>query len=134
LTSQLLDRLFALETFGIKLGLDNITSLCEALGHPERSFASFHIAGTNGKGSVTAMVHAGLRAAGVHAARYTSPHLSDLTERFVTPPLSRRSSRTYWPARIGCRQPECCLSNRPSSKPPRPPRSSSFDARRWRSV
>jgi dihydrofolate synthase / folylpolyglutamate synthase len=83
LTSQLLDRLFALETFGIKLGLDNITSLCEGLGHPERSFTSLHVAGTNGKGSVTAMVHAALRAAGVHAGRYTSPHLSDLSERFV---------------------------------------------------
>lgn len=77
------DRLFALENFGIKLGLENIARLCEALGHPERSFASLHIAGTNGKGSVTAMVHAALRAAGVHAARYTSPHLSSLTERFV---------------------------------------------------
>jgi len=83
LTSQLLDRLFALETFGIKLGLDNITSLCEGLGHPERSFTSLHVAGTNGKGSVTAMVHASLRAAGVHAGRYTSPHLADLSERFV---------------------------------------------------
>jgi dihydrofolate synthase/folylpolyglutamate synthase len=83
LTSQLLDRLYALETFGIKLGLDNITSLCEGLGHPERSFTSLHIAGTNGKGSVTAMAHAALRAAGIHAARYTSPHLTDLSERFV---------------------------------------------------
>jgi len=83
LTSQLLDRLFALETFGIKLGLDNITTLCEALGHPERSFTSLHVAGTNGKGSVTAMAHAALRAAGVHTGRYTSPHLSDLNERFV---------------------------------------------------
>jgi dihydrofolate synthase / folylpolyglutamate synthase len=83
LTSQLLDRLFALETFGIKLGLDNITSLCEGLGHPERSFTSLHVAGTNGKGSVTAMVHAALHAAGVRAGRYTSPHLADLNERFV---------------------------------------------------
>jgi dihydrofolate synthase/folylpolyglutamate synthase len=83
LTSQLLDRLFALETFGIKLGLDNITSLCEALGHPERSFTSLHVAGTNGKGSVTAMAHAALRVAGVHTGRYTSPHLADLNERFV---------------------------------------------------
>src|SRR5262249_53629609 len=49
----------------------------------ERSFLSVHVAGTNGKGSVTAMIHAGLRAAGVKAARYTSPHLSDLRERFV---------------------------------------------------
>jgi dihydrofolate synthase/folylpolyglutamate synthase len=78
-----LDRLFALETFGIKLGLENISRLCAALGNPERQFASLHIAGTNGKGSVTAMTHAALRAAGVRAARYTSPHLVALNERFV---------------------------------------------------
>ena len=42
-----------------------------------------HIAGTNGKGSVTAMVDAALRAAGHRSARYTSPHLVDLAERFV---------------------------------------------------
>ena len=78
-----LDRLFALETFGIKLGLENIERLCEALGHPERAFATLHVAGTNGKGSVTAMAHAALLAAGVRAARYISPHLSDLSERFV---------------------------------------------------
>ena len=79
----MLDRLFALETFGIKLGLDNITRLCAALGHPERCFTALHVAGTNGKGSVTAMAHAALVAAGIKAARYTSPHLSDLRERFV---------------------------------------------------
>jgi dihydrofolate synthase/folylpolyglutamate synthase len=77
------ERLLALENFGIKLGLENITRLCKALGNPERRFASLHVAGTNGKGSVTSMVHAALRAAGVHAARYTSPHLTSLTERFV---------------------------------------------------
>ncbi len=79
----MLDRLFALETFGIKLGLDNITRLCAALDHPERAFASLHVAGTNGKGSVTAMAHAALVAAGIRAGRYISPHLVDLSERFV---------------------------------------------------
>ena len=79
----MLERLFALETFGIKLGLENIRRLCEALDHPERTFLSLHIAGTNGKGSVTAMVHAALVAAGYRAARYTSPHLVHLHERFV---------------------------------------------------
>jgi len=78
-----LDRLYALETFGIKLGLENISRLCAALGHPEQAFASIHVAGTNGKGSVTAMVHAGLMAAGVRAGRFISPHLTDLAERFV---------------------------------------------------
>jgi dihydrofolate synthase/folylpolyglutamate synthase len=79
----ILDRLFALETFGIKLGLENIAKLCAALGHPERSFRSLHVAGTNGKGSVTALAHAALVASGLRSARYTSPHLADLTERFV---------------------------------------------------
>ena len=75
--------LFALEQFGIKFGLDNISTMAAALGHPERAFRSVHIAGTNGKGSVTAMVDAALRAAGHRSARYTSPHLVDLSERFV---------------------------------------------------
>ena len=79
----MLDRLSSLETFGIKLGLENISHLCEALGHPERSFVTLHVAGTNGKGSVTAMAHAALGAAGLRTARYTSPHLADITERFV---------------------------------------------------
>jgi dihydrofolate synthase/folylpolyglutamate synthase len=75
--------LFGLEQFGIKFGLDNISTIVERLGHPERTFRSIHIAGTNGKGSVTAMVDAALRAAGHRSARYTSPHLIDLNERFV---------------------------------------------------
>jgi dihydrofolate synthase/folylpolyglutamate synthase len=67
----------------MKFGLENISKLCAALSHPERSFRSLLIAGTNGKGSVTAMVHRGLVAAGVPAARYTSPHLERLEERYV---------------------------------------------------
>jgi dihydrofolate synthase / folylpolyglutamate synthase len=75
--------LFSLEQFGIKFGLDNIRAILVRLGHPERAFQSVHIAGTNGKGSVTAMVDAVLRCAGHRSARYTSPHLVNLTERFV---------------------------------------------------
>jgi dihydrofolate synthase/folylpolyglutamate synthase len=78
-----LDYLFGLERFGIKFGLENIRTLVDALGHPERAFKTVHIAGTNGKGSVTAMVDAALRAAGHRSARFTSPHLVDLSERFV---------------------------------------------------
>jgi len=75
--------LFSLEQFGIKFGLDNIRALLARLGHPQQSFRSIHIAGTNGKGSVTAMVDTVLRRAGHRSARYTSPHLVDLSERFV---------------------------------------------------
>ncbi len=91
----MLDRLLALDTFGVKLGLDNISRLCAALGHPERAFTTLHVAGTNGKGSATAMVHAALVAAGVHAGRYVSPHLVDLAERFVigTAPVDANTLR-----------------------------------------
>ena len=81
--SDPLDYLFSLERLGMKFGLEKIAALCEELGHPERAFHSIVIAGTNGKGSVTVMVETALRAAGHHAARYTSPHLVRLEERFV---------------------------------------------------
>src|SRR5829696_4343556 len=54
-----------------------------ALDHPERACPTVLIAGTNGKGSVSAMVERALRAAGCRTGRYTSPHLVDLTERFT---------------------------------------------------
>lgn len=75
--------LFSLERHGIKLGLRNIKTLCAALGHPERSFASIIVAGTNGKGSVASMVERALRATGLVTGCFTSPHLSDVSERFV---------------------------------------------------
>ena len=50
--SESLDYLFSLEQPGIKLGLENIQKLCAALGHPEKTFKSVIVAGTNGKGSV----------------------------------------------------------------------------------
>jgi dihydrofolate synthase/folylpolyglutamate synthase len=74
--------LFSLERFGMKFGLANMFALCEALDHPERAFPSILIAGTNGKGSVAAMVDAALHAQGYTAGRYTSPHLQRLEERF----------------------------------------------------
>jgi dihydrofolate synthase/folylpolyglutamate synthase len=78
-----IDYVFSLEKLGIKFGLHNIGVLCEALGHPERAYQSVIVAGTNGKGSVTAMVDTALQAAGLATARYTSPHLIRLEERFV---------------------------------------------------
>ena len=75
--------LFSLEQFGVKLGLDTIRSLLDALGRPQDAFLSLHVAGTNGKGSVCAMAEAMLRAAGLRTGRFTSPHLVRLTERFA---------------------------------------------------
>ena len=81
--SESIDYLFGLEQFGIKLGLDNIRALCQALGHPDHAFTSIVVAGTNGKGSVAAMVDTALRSAGYVTGRFTSPHLVDLEERFA---------------------------------------------------
>ena len=75
------ERLLALEAFGIKLGLENMQTLVAALGHPERAYPTIHVAGTNGKGSVCAMIERGLRAAGYRTGLYTSPHLDRIEER-----------------------------------------------------
>ncbi len=73
--------LFALKARGGKFGIDRMTALAAALGHPERAVPCLHVAGTNGKGSVTAMLDAILHAAGWKTGMYTSPHLVRLGER-----------------------------------------------------
>lgn len=75
------DYLFALKARGGKFGIDRMAALAVALGHPERQVPCIHIAGTNGKGSVGAMLDAILHAAGWHTGLYTSPHLVKLGER-----------------------------------------------------
>ena len=70
-----------LNTFGIRLGLARMEELCARLGNPERCYAAVHIAGTNGKGSVTQMMDAVFRTAGIRSGRYLSPHLITYTER-----------------------------------------------------
>jgi dihydrofolate synthase/folylpolyglutamate synthase len=78
-----LDSLLALEHLGIKFGLENIRTLCAALGNPQSRYRAVIVAGTNGKGSVTAMVDRALTSAGLRSGRYTSPHLVHLEERFA---------------------------------------------------
>jgi len=63
------------------LGLGNIRALLKRLGHPEKEFRSVLIAGTNGKGSVTAMLSSILLAHGLRVGRFTSPHVYSVTER-----------------------------------------------------
>jgi dihydrofolate synthase/folylpolyglutamate synthase len=75
-------RLYELQKFGIKLGLNSTESLLKRLGDPHRSVKCLHIAGTNGKGSVAAMSEAALLAAGFKTGLYVSPHLVRFTERF----------------------------------------------------
>src|SRR6202795_5231835 len=64
-----------------KFDLKNITILCEHLGQPQRAFESVNVAGTNGKGSTSAMVESILRAGGLRPRLYTSPHLERINER-----------------------------------------------------
>lgn len=65
----------------IKKDLTNTRILCDSIGNPQRSFKSAHIAGTNGKGSVSHMLAAVLQSAGYKVGLYTSPHLKDFRER-----------------------------------------------------
>ena len=78
---QAIRYLESFKKFGIRLGLDRVESLLSLLGNPEKSFRSIHIAGTNGKGSVAAMMSSILAQAGYKVGLYTSPHLVDYTER-----------------------------------------------------
>lgn len=77
----LIERLYGLSRFGMKLGLDRMERLLADLGHPERAFRSVHVAGSNGKGSTSAFLATILAAHGRRVGLYTSPHLVSLTER-----------------------------------------------------
>jgi dihydrofolate synthase/folylpolyglutamate synthase len=73
--------LYNLSKHGIKLGLDNIARLLSRLDDPHKSFISVHVAGTNGKGSTSAIIASILQASGLRVGLFTSPHLTSFTER-----------------------------------------------------
>ncbi len=75
--------LYGLQRFGIRLGLENVLRLVEAFDHPEATFKSVHVAGTNGKGSTAAFLGGILRATSCRVGLYTSPHLLDFRERIL---------------------------------------------------
>ena len=81
--SGFLQDLAARRRFGIKPGLDTIHALCSALGDPQKRLCAIHIAGTNGKGAVAAILDSCLRTGGFRVGRYTSPHLVRINERFM---------------------------------------------------
>lgn len=76
------EQLYRRTTEGIQPGLEVIEALLGALDHPEQKVATIHIAGTNGKGSVAAMIESVLRASGLKTGLYTSPHLIHFSERY----------------------------------------------------
>jgi dihydrofolate synthase / folylpolyglutamate synthase len=73
--------LTGLRNLGSRLGVDRMRLLSGRIGHPERAQPCFHIAGTNGKGSTSAMIEAIQRAQGRRTGLYTSPHLVAIGER-----------------------------------------------------
>jgi dihydrofolate synthase / folylpolyglutamate synthase len=75
------DWLFATQNRGIKLGLGNVSRLLSDLGNPHNDLRFIHVAGTNGKGSVCAMVDSICRSAGIKVGLFTSPHLIQFNER-----------------------------------------------------
>jgi dihydrofolate synthase/folylpolyglutamate synthase len=79
--SDILDYLYALKNRGSKYGIGRMRLLLKALGHPERMFPVIHVAGTNGKGSVCAMLEAVYRDNGYQVGLFSSPHLVHLGER-----------------------------------------------------
>jgi dihydrofolate synthase/folylpolyglutamate synthase len=80
--ARVLSSLYALEAAkGMDFKLERVALALKNLGDPQTRFVSVHIAGTNGKGSVAAMLHAMLDAAGHRVGLYTSPHLVSFTER-----------------------------------------------------
>ena len=64
-----------------KPGLERIASFCQHIGNPQRNYYTIHVAGTNGKGSVSHMLASILREAGYRTGLFTSPHLTDFRER-----------------------------------------------------
>ncbi len=80
---EALDALFARTGATSKFGLERTLEFLDLLGNPHAKLKTFHVAGTNGKGSVVATLYALLRAKGLRTGRYTSPHLIDFRERIV---------------------------------------------------
>ncbi len=78
---QAIDWLYSTQMFGIKLGLDNVRRLLGEMGLPSPAQQIIHVAGTNGKGSTCAFMHAILGAVGINAGLFTSPHLVQFGER-----------------------------------------------------
>ena len=78
---KLLDELYSYSMHGIKLGLENIKTLCKEMGEPQKGYKVIHVAGTNGKGSTSTTIETILLEAGYRVGKYTSPHILKFNER-----------------------------------------------------
>jgi dihydrofolate synthase / folylpolyglutamate synthase len=101
--AALLDHLFPRLTGGIRWGLERTRGLLASVGDPHLKYAAIHVGGTNGKGSVAAIVESVLRAGGHRTGLYTSPHLVDFRERIqvagrpITEGDLLAAARELWP-------------------------------------
>ena len=89
---EVMDYVEKLKKYGSHPGLSSITALCEKLGNPQEELKFIHIAGTNGKGSVTAFLTEVLKKAGYRVGRYISPTIFEYRERIQigTRPISKK--------------------------------------------
>jgi dihydrofolate synthase/folylpolyglutamate synthase len=96
--AETIRELFDLQKFSIKMGLENITALCDFLGNPQDNYPLIHIAGTNGKGSTARMIQAMLSGHGLRTGLYTSPHLVDFSERITIDeaPVEKEFIVSFW--------------------------------------
>jgi len=76
-----LKKLYSLHTFGVKLGLDNISDYLNLTGNPHSKLKTFHVAGSNGKGSTSSFIASMLMEYGYKTGLYTSPHFVRFNER-----------------------------------------------------
>jgi dihydrofolate synthase / folylpolyglutamate synthase len=95
--------LFGLSARGIKYDLNRIRDAVAACGNPQKTYPGFHVAGTNGKGSVCAYLESCLRASGLRTGLFTSPHLVRFEERFMI--SGRPVEESVWLEAYGALQP-----------------------------
>lgn len=96
--SSIVQELFDLQKFAIKLGLDNIRFLCDQMSNPQNTYPVIHVAGTNGKGSTSFFTASILQAMGLKTGLFTSPHLMDFRERVTVngKKISRAFVSSFW--------------------------------------
>jgi dihydrofolate synthase/folylpolyglutamate synthase len=80
--SEAIEKIFSLRQMGMKLGLENIKNFLHEIGDPQLQLKTFHVAGSNGKGSTSSFIASILKESGYNVGLFTSPHFVDYNERF----------------------------------------------------
>lgn len=83
MNSKIVEEIYNYAIFGMKIGLENMITICEKLGNPQNNYKIIHVAGTNGKGSTSSTIETILIENGNSVGKYTSPHILRINERIV---------------------------------------------------